>query len=36
VLGLAAVDEQALYEALDWLIGQQERIEAAAVRHPQV
>jgi transposase len=32
VLGLAAVDEQELYEALDWLIGQQERIEAVLAR----
>jgi transposase len=32
VLGLAAVDEQELYAALDWLIGQQERIEAALAR----
>ena len=32
VLGLAAVDEQELYEALDWLIAQQERIEAALAR----
>ncbi len=32
VLGLAAVDEQELYEALDWLIGQQEQIEAALAR----
>jgi hypothetical protein len=29
VLGLGAVDEQALYDALDWLTGQQERIEKA-------
>jgi len=34
VLGLGAVDEQALYDALDWLIGQQDRIEKAlAHRH---
>ncbi|MBV8315033.1 MAG: IS1634 family transposase [Planctomycetaceae bacterium] len=34
VLGLAAVSEQDLYGALDWLIGQQERIEQAlAERH---
>jgi transposase len=34
VLGLAAVDEQQLYGALDWLIEQQERIEKAlAKRH---
>ena len=34
VLGLGAVDEQALYAALDWLVGQQERIEKAlAQRH---
>ena len=32
VLGLGAVDEQELYEALDWLIGQQERIEARLAR----
>jgi transposase len=32
VLGLATVDEQELYEALDWLIEQQERIEAALAR----
>ena len=32
VLGLAAVDEQELYEALDWLVGQQERIERALAR----
>ena len=32
VLGLAAVDEQALYDALDWLAGQQERIEKALAR----
>jgi hypothetical protein len=32
--GLGAVDEQALYDALDWLIGQQDRIEKAlAHRH---
>jgi hypothetical protein len=36
VLGLGTVDEQALYEALDWLIEQQERIETAfARRHLQ-
>jgi hypothetical protein len=34
VLGLGAVDEQELYEALDWLVGQQQRIERAlAHRH---
>lgn len=32
VLDLAAVDEQELYEALDWLAGQQERIEKALAR----
>jgi hypothetical protein len=33
-LGLGTVDEQALYHALDWLVGQQERIEKAlAQRH---
>jgi Transposase DDE domain len=32
VLGLAAVDEQELYDALDWLAGQQERIEKALAR----
>ena len=32
VLGLGAVDEQALYDALDWLTGQQERIEKALAR----
>ena len=32
VLGLGAVDEQALYDALDWLLGQQERIEKALAR----
>jgi hypothetical protein len=32
VLGLGAVDEQELYEALDWLLGQQERIERALAR----
>jgi transposase len=32
VLGLGAVDEQALYDALDWLIGQQARIEKALAR----
>ncbi len=32
VLGLAAVDEQELYEALDWLAGEQERIEAGLAR----
>ena len=32
VLELGAVDEQALYEALDWLIGQQERVETALAR----
>lgn len=32
VLDLAAVDEQELYEALDWLAGQQERIEKGLAR----
>jgi hypothetical protein len=32
VLALGAVDEQELYEALDWLVGQQERIEQALAR----
>lgn len=32
VLGLGSVDEQELYAALDWLIGQQDRIEAALAR----
>jgi transposase len=32
VLGLGAVDEQELYDALDWLLGQQERIEKALAR----
>jgi hypothetical protein len=32
VLDLAAVDEQELYDALDWLAGQQERIEKALAR----
>jgi hypothetical protein len=32
VLGLGRVDEQELYEALDWLIEQQERLEAALAR----
>src|SRR5512145_2589371 len=32
VLELAAVDEQELYDALDWLAGQQERIEKALAR----
>lgn len=32
VLELAAVDEQELYDALDWLMGQQERIETALAR----
>src|SRR5580700_9243818 len=32
VLGLGAVDEQQLYDALDWLIEQQERIEKALAR----
>lgn len=32
VLGLAAVDEQELYEALDWLVGQQERLERTLAR----
>jgi Transposase DDE domain len=31
-LELGAVDEQALYEALDWLIDQQERVETALAR----
>jgi hypothetical protein len=31
-LGLGAVDEQELYETLDWLVGQQERIERALAR----
>ena len=31
-LELGAVDEQALYEALDWLIGQQERVETELAR----
>ena len=31
-LGLAAVDEQQLYGALDWLVEQQERIEKALAR----
>jgi hypothetical protein len=36
VLELGAVDEQELYAALDWLLGQQERIEQAlAQRHLQ-
>src|SRR5215469_7298412 len=36
VLGFTAVDEQELYEALDWLIDEQERIEnALARRHLQ-
>jgi transposase len=32
VLELGAVDEQELYEALDWLVGQQGRIEQALAR----
>jgi transposase len=32
VLKLGAVDEQELYEALDWLLGHQERIERALAR----
>jgi hypothetical protein len=32
VLELGAVDEQALYDALDWLIEQQQRIETALAR----
>src|SRR5437879_2405766 len=32
VLGLGAVDEQELYEALDWLLDQQDRLEAALAR----
>lgn len=32
VLKLGAVDEQELYEALDWLVGQQQRIEQALAR----
>lgn len=32
VLKLGAVDEQELYEALDWLVGQQGRIEQALAR----
>lgn len=32
VLRLGAVDEQELYEALDWLVGQQARIESALAR----
>ena len=32
VLGLGAVDEQELYGALDWLIGQQPRLEQALAR----
>jgi transposase len=32
VLGLGAVDEQELYGALDWLLGQQDRIEKALAR----
>jgi hypothetical protein len=32
VLGIGALDEQALYAALDWLIGQQQRIERALAR----
>ena len=34
VLGISSVDEDELYEAMDWLLGRQERIEAAlAKRH---
>jgi transposase len=33
VLGLGPVDEQELYAALDWLVGQQQRIERALARH---
>jgi hypothetical protein len=36
VLGLGGVDEQALYEVLDWLLGQQERIEKALARRHRV
>ena len=32
VLGLGPVDEQELYEALDWLVSQQQRIERALAR----
>src|SRR5262245_45628868 len=32
VLGFTAVDEQELYDALDWLVDQQERIENALAR----
>ena len=32
VLGLGVVDEQELYGALDWLLGQQQRIETALAR----
>jgi Transposase DDE domain len=32
VLGFTAVDEQELYDALDWLIDEQERIETALAR----
>jgi Transposase DDE domain len=32
ILDLGAVDEQELYAALDWLLGQQERIEQALAR----
>ena len=32
MLGLGRVDEQELYEALDWLMGQQQRIERALAR----
>jgi hypothetical protein len=32
VLGLTAVNEQELYDALDWLVEQQERIESALAR----
>jgi hypothetical protein len=32
VLGIGAVDEQELYAALDWLVGQQQRIERALAR----
>jgi len=33
VLALGKVDEQELYDALDWLLAQQERIETALARH---
>jgi len=32
VLGLSSVDEDELYEAMDWLLGRQERIEAALAK----